>query len=117
VIICTHVCYVHVHYIANVRFGTHVTCQVATRLKDKFKVSISTNNTLLFLFQFYISLLQFVKNWKIKVLKCQSTPHVTRTITGNNLIRERDGKGLTFIYTRNEQPYQRMTYIVYDILQ
>jgi hypothetical protein len=41
---------------ANVKFGTHVSCQVATGLKDKFKVFITTNNTHHFLFQFYVFL-------------------------------------------------------------
>jgi hypothetical protein len=37
-------------------FGTHVTCQVATGLKDNFKVFITTNNTHHFRFQFYVFL-------------------------------------------------------------
>jgi hypothetical protein len=39
---------------SNVKFGAHITCQVATWLNDIFKVFNSTNNTHLFLFQFCI---------------------------------------------------------------
>ena len=65
---------------ANVKFGTHVTCQVATGLNDIFKVFNSTNNTHL-LFQFCIFLLQFVYHCKIKGSKYYSTP----TVSGNNV--------------------------------